>query len=126
MNIRAVQQSDFERIRQVYDAFFSDEFEFPDFLSNYLCAFVVEDSDQRLIAAAGVRTLAEVVAITNKDRSTRERRQALLEILKASAFTCSIKGYDQIHAFVQDYDWLRHLFKVGFRTTAGESLVFHL
>jgi hypothetical protein len=43
-----------------------------------------------------------------------------------SEFITKRAGFSQLHVFVQDKDWLKHLEKVGFKPTAGQSLVLSL
>lgn len=125
MDIRALESKDIEEIRRIHSLFFRDEFDFPDFLKGYLCAFVVTNEKEEILVAAGVRTIAESVIVTNKSAQfdSIERRNALLRVLDASQFVCRETGYDQLHAFIQDENWLRHLERYNFRPTKGQSLV---
>jgi hypothetical protein len=122
MSIRLIQNQDFREIYRIWEKFYSTEFEFPDFMKNYINTFVVHEG-KSIISVAGIRTITEIVAITNKDKTVKDRQEALHQILWASKFTCARKGYDQLHAFVQDMNWKRHLQKVGFRPTVGQALV---
>jgi hypothetical protein len=128
MNVRAMTPEDLPRLKEIHRRFFRDQFDFPDFVNGYLCAYLVEE-DNEIIAACGIRTLAEAVLITNKsgDFSVAERREALLNILDASRFVCQKFGYDQLHAFViNDENWNRHLTDYGFNSTKGKALVLNL
>jgi hypothetical protein len=121
-HIRSINRSDYKEIYKIWEKFYSQEFEFPDFITNYLSVFVVHD-EESIIVTAGIRTITEIVAVTNKDKSVRDRQDALHQILWASKFTCARTGYNQMHAFVQDDKWSKHLQKVGFRPTIGQALV---
>lgn len=103
-------------------AFFRQEFEFPDFLKGYHCAFAVEDNNE-IIVAGGIRPIAEVVAITNRNASPKQKVMALRKLLEAGKFGCKVNGYDQLHCFVQDDNWARQLQTVHFRPTVGKPLV---
>ena len=120
--IREFRQSDVEKIRQIHENHFKEEFEFPDFLKNFLCAFIVEDDDGGIVAAGGVRTLAELIAVTNKERTPRERRKGLYELLAASIYVSEKTGHDSLHAFIQDPLWLHQMKRRGFAETKGKSL----
>lgn len=122
MNIRAITPEDIREIKKIHEAHFSSEFDFEEFRSHFLGYFVVED-EQGIISAGGVRTIAENVLVTNLDRSVRDRKLALVNVLQTSMFIASRHGYDQLHAFVQDSEFEKHLHKVGFRGTKGKSLV---
>lgn len=121
MNIRAITPYDIWKIRKIHEAHYAEEFEFPDFFNKFHSAFLIEEKDQ-VIAAGGVRSIAEAVAITDLNQSVRTRREALYILLQASLFTCSRLGFDQLHAFVQDEKWLKHLQKVGFDHTKGTAM----
>lgn len=123
--IRSLQIEDLEIIAQIHQKFYKDEFELPNFLNNYLCAFV-ESDEQGIITVGGVRTILECIAITDKDRSVKDRRKALYNILRASSYFAEKYNYNQLHAFVQDDNWVRHLNKVGFISTKGKSLILNI
>lgn len=125
MNVRAIKASDYEQLKSIYEKYFSHEFKFPDFLDKYLCAFLIEE-DGQIITAGGVRTITEAVVITNKDVELELRVKALKDTLTALMYISKIGGYDQLHAFVQDKNWKRHLLKAGFNPTRGESLVLEI
>lgn len=128
MNVRAVEPEDIPRLKEIYEEFFKNDFEFPDFVNGFICAFLVEENGQ-IIAASGVRTLAENVLITNKsgEFTIAERREALLKILDISQYICQRYGYGQLHAFIiNDENWTRHLNDYGFRPTRGKALVLNL
>jgi hypothetical protein len=121
MNIRALTPADVNEIKRIHKQY--PEFELPDFLTNYYGAFVVE-SEGRVITCGGVHPIAESVILTDKTTDIDERRQALYQVLQASAFIARNKGFDQLHAsIINDEKWKRHLLKVGFRPTKGDVLV---
>lgn len=122
-----MQPSDIDELRKIHEKHYSSEFSFSDFASGFIAAFVVEDSESNtIITAGGIRAIVECVAITDKDISVRDRREALYKLLQACAFHTTSKGYNGLHAFIQNDDWLRQLKKVGFKETAGKSLVMPL
>lgn len=124
--IRAFNEGDIDIAKKVWEDFFTEEFQFPDFLK-MLCAFVVTPEDSNYpICIGGVRTLAEVVLITDKNFSVRDRRQALYQVLSASQYVAERSGHDALHAFIQDHNWLYHLKRVGFSETKGKSLYLPL
>lgn len=123
MNIRALEASDIEQIREIHAKHFSHEFNFPDFLHNFLCAFVVDDDQGKIISAGGVRAIAEVVIVTDKDYPIRPRRSALYQILDVSEFISKKADFGELHAFVQGDNWQRHLRRIGFLPTKGKALV---
>lgn len=125
--IRAIRKDDYDELRYIHEKYYQSEFSFPDFVNKYLCAFIVTDDDTGdIITAAGVRTIAEVIALTNKDFSVKSRREALYRILEASIFVSAHSGYEQIHAFVQDGTWLKQLKKAGFKDCVGQPVYMNV
>lgn len=122
MLIRALDASDINEIRELHEKYFSQEFSFPDFLRGFYCSFVIED-DKGIISAGGVRPICESVIVTNKDRSVKDRKYALAQVLQASIFVCDNYKFNELHAFIQDDKWEHHLSKVGFKPTKGKSLI---
>jgi hypothetical protein len=56
----------------------------------------------------------------------RMRGKALSEMIRESIFRASLKGHDQVHAFVQDSKYetiLKNHF--GFKDTKGKALVLN-
>ena len=122
-----MQESDVPELRKIHEKYFSHEFTFDDFIGGFIAAFTVEDSvSGKIVSAGGIRAIIETVAVTNKDFSVRERREALYNLLAACAFNANGRGYTALHAFIQDETWLKQLKRAGFRETVGKSLVMPL
>lgn len=126
MHIRVINHNDIEQLREIHLKHYNDEFEFPNLFENFLSSFVVTDKNDKIISGGGVRTIAESIIITDKDYPIESRRKALHEMLAASVFTAASREYKQLHAFIQDEKWLRHLKRNGFKETVGKSIVFNL
>ena len=125
MIARAITQDDYTQLKELHEKFYKDEFTLPDFVKNYLLGFVVEEHGN-IITIGGIRTIAEVILVTDKSQSVRVRRDSLLEALRVAALTARNNKFDQIHAFIQDPKWKRHLEKVGFHETKGTALVLEI
>lgn len=124
---RSLRREDIARVQEIHERYYKEEFNFPNFLRNFLCAFVVPNDKGDIISAGGVRLIAESVIITNKGFSPKERREALLQVLETSKFICKREGYDGLHAFVQEEAWAHILkSKYNFYPCAGEALVIDL
>jgi len=107
------------------EKYYKEEFDFPDFITNFLCCFIVEQ-EGNIICAAGVRTIAEVILITDKDFPVRSRRGSLYNVLDASSFIAGKMGYNALHAFITDLTWKEHLSNVGFHPIKGDGLILEL
>jgi len=126
MNIRPINPNDILKLQEIHQKHFGQEFIFPNFINEFHCAFVIENDNDEIITAGGVRAIAEAITITNKDFSVKIRREALHKMLQASLFTAGHHNYNQLHAFVQDPSWTQCLKKIGFKDTKGQSLVIDL
>lgn len=123
--IRNTQDNDLHIIYKVWAKHFRDQFEFPDFVKDFLCTFTVMDED-KVIAVAGVKPILESIIIVDKDFSTRARRSALLQILSTSEFVGKQHGFNQLHAFIQEEQYLEQLKRYGFELTKGQAVVRNL
>lgn len=121
MIIRSLQSNDLEKLKDIHEKFFKDDFPLPDF-TKFICAFVVTDTNDRVISGGGIRTICESVIVTDKDFSARDRKQALLEMLQSSIYFANKSGFDQIHAFVTDDKWYEKLKKYGFNDCKGRVI----
>ena len=123
--IRLLKESDYEQVRKIHEKYYKHEFSLEEFSKNYLSMFAVVDNEysDEIIVAGGIRTIVEVVLVTNKDFSARDRRSALYSTLQASSYMAKNYGYSQLHCFVQDEKWEKQLKKVGFHPTKGTALV---
>lgn len=126
MDIRSMRIEDIDRLRKIHLRYYRDEFEFPNFSENFLSSFVVTDKNDEVITGGGVRAITEAIIITDKSYDIDKRRVALQEMLAASAFAAASHEYRQLHAFIQDEKWLKHLKRVGFKETVGKSIVLNL
>ena len=85
--------------------------------------FVICTDDDEIITIGANHSLAELRLATDKTKSVKLRREALLRSLEVSEFVAKRAGYSQLHAFVQDKIWLNQLLKHGFRKTAGIAIL---
>lgn len=123
MIVRRMSPSDIRILSRIHEKFYAGEFSFGDLFGNSLSSLVVTDDDDKIICGGQTRTIAEACIVTNKDIKISERRRALMSILNHFRQGVGCKGFDQLHAFVQDENWRRHLIKAGFKPTKGEALV---
>jgi hypothetical protein len=124
MEIRAFKPSDVEPVKQIFDKFYSKDIQFPDFITNYLCAFTVIDS-YGIVTSGGVRTIAEITLITDKDKSVRQRINALYEVLNASKYIAREFQFEWLHAITDDPTWASQMKRNGFGSR-GEDLSIHV
>ena len=128
MRARIIRENDLSRLTDLHGKFYNGEFEFPN-LSHFLGGFVIVDDndDKDIISFGGLRTILEGVCITNLDKSSRERREALYKLNQCLSFLANGNGYEQIHAFVTDDVWKDILKRsVGFQTCKGEALYLNI
>ncbi len=121
MDIRALKPSDIVHIRKIFNQFYAKDVEFPDYLTNFLCAYVVEDSNKRIITAGGIRAIPEVCLVTDLNISPVTRVRALLQVLDASKDLTRSFNFDWLHAITDDPNWANQMKKYGF-VSRGENL----
>lgn len=126
MILRAMNSKDIPEIARIHGLFYKHEFEINELFDKMLSSFVVTGVDDRIVIAGGVRTIAESAILTNKEFDVKKRREALLKALSFSQHVCGKHEYNQLHAFIQDGQWMKHLKKFGFAETKGRSLVMNL
>jgi hypothetical protein len=125
MRIRPMVLNDLERIQEIHNRHFKNEFEMPDF-SKFIGLFVVEDDQSQIVVGGGVRPIAEAVILTDKDADIMLRVRALHKTLDISEYLTRSSGFDALHAYVTDENWFRQLEGKGFVPTRGKSLVLNL
>jgi hypothetical protein len=122
MIIRNYFPVDLKQLSEIHDKFYKDEFPLSDFFNHPFGQVTVTEND-KIICAASTREILELIAVTNKDFSVRKRREALLMVLQSSMFLAARTDFNQLHAFIQDEKWMKHLGEYGFKKTKGQSLV---
>jgi hypothetical protein len=112
VKIRRLQLRDIPHIKELHDKYYN-EFEFPDFFK-FLSQFVITDENDEIVIAGGVRAIAESVIVTDQTKSRITIGRALIEAQRASIFTCGRTGIDELHAFVTNKQYAKHLVQHGF------------
>jgi len=124
--VRAITGRDLRKIKKIHEEFYLNEFTLPNFKKHFINSFAITDPKGSIISIGGIRPILEVVAVTDKNKSTRDRVNALNEMLVISAHIAKHDNFDEFHCFVQDEVWLNQLKKKGFVETKGKSLVFKI
>lgn len=109
----------------IYNHHYADTFEFPEF-ERFIVGALVEDLDGKVITVGGIRPIAETVIMTDKNCHARKRWAAIIEMLQAGEYFARKSNFRELHCFVQDEIWLKHLLKLGFQKTSGICLVKQL
>lgn len=124
VTIRAFSPGDLDWAKDIHYNQYRQDFEYPNFLDKYHYAFtVIDDKTDAIVTAGGIRPIAEIVALTDKDLPERVRVEALYKLLTAIKYAGNELKYDQLHAFIQDREFIHHLLKKDFRVTSGVALV---
>ena len=128
MIIREVKLIDRVWIDEMYGKHFSNN-EYPDFFDgSFLCPFIIaDDKSQDILLAGGIKILAEVAIVTDKDKPVRRRMDALLQALGSSITIAKDMGHRQIYVFVNNDDqYVKHLQKYNFKLIDAKLLVLNL
>lgn len=123
MKIIPLSRSDMELVRMLHAKGFAEEFDLPDFTHGFFSAFKVVDNKEKVIAVAGIKPIAESIVITDSEASVRQKTEALIEILQASTYVCKKFDFTQLHCFITNKEYQKHLEKFGFQPTKGTALV---
>lgn len=126
MNIREYKPSDIYQLKEIHEKYYKEEFDLPDFLLDYHCAFSITDAKGTIVTSGGIKPIAELVAITNKDFKVRDRRTALLDLLQATAYIGRKWEYSELHTFIRDENWYNQLIKSNYFKPRGNGLVADL
>lgn len=120
--IRQFRASDLEQIRQLHEKFQADNFSMPEIVDAY--ADIVVEEDGKILGYGQNREITEAIMLLDLSLPLRMRGKALAEMIRESMFRASLKGQNQIHAFVQDTSF-EHALKrhFGFKDTKGKALV---
>ena len=128
MIISPVGWTDKAEIDRIYQNWYSNN-EYPPFWdksdsSRFHCSFTVKKENQEIVVAGGVKLIAEVVFITNKDLPVKTRFDGLLQALGSSIVIAQGMKYGQLHAFVNnDEQYVKHMKKFGFKNLEAEVLM---
>lgn len=120
MIIREFREEDIATAKQIYYKYYEDIEEI-DF-TKLLCAFTVLDDNGSIVTIGGLKPLVELVALTDKGQSTRNRRRALVHLFQATLYTAINFKYDEIHLFTCSREWTKHLIKAGFQLLKDKVL----
>src|SRR5690348_4840229 len=91
--------------------------------ANTLSGAIVEDTKGRIISGGIIRSISEVILVTDKNINSISRIKALNELLKYGEYVSKKNGRNEIHAFVIDKRFENFLIKFGFREANGKCLV---
>lgn len=113
-----------ERLKEIHEKHFKGEFDFPNFCSKYLALWSINDENDKVICAGGIRSIAESVIITDLSLPRRTRVKALQMMHEITTHNVSRLDYEEFHVFIQDENYERQLIKSGFVPTRGKCLVY--
>lgn len=121
--ITLVTSEHLDRAKEVHKLYYQNEFDFPDFLKEFILIFSSVNESNELVSIGGIKTILEFIAITDPTKSVRDRHTSVYDLLAAARSAAKNNNYDQIHAFIQDPHWKDVMLRRGFRETKGQSLV---
>lgn len=91
--------------------------------ANTLSGAIVEDNKGRIISGGIIRSISEVVLVTDKNVNSISRIKAINELIQYGEYVSKKSGRNEIHAFVTDKRFEDFLIKLGFRESNGKCLV---
>lgn len=112
INIRAMRYEDTPVLLELHEKYYK-EFNPPNFLRPSIGGFIIEDNKE-LIMGGTVRLVAECLLITDLSKNRIKIGRSLIEALKFSKYACRENNIDQLHAFVKNEQYAKHLIQHGF------------
>ena len=113
VTIKPLQKLDIDHIKKLHEKYYS-QFEFPDFFNRFLVNFKIIDENEEIIIAGGVRPIAETIIVTDQTKSRTKIGRALVEAQRFSMYACGRYNIDELHAFIDDMQYAKHLERHGF------------
>lgn len=112
MIIRTLIPEDLNELRRIHERDYPDlEFALDRPL---VSAFVIEDKNEGLILGGGVEAIAETLIVTDKTKSRIKVGRALIQAKRFAIYTCLQVGIQELHAFVSNESYAKHLIQHGF------------
>ncbi len=126
IHARSLELSDLPKIEEVHRAFYPN-LELPDF-SKGICSFVIENDigNQPPICFGTVQRFAEIIILTDKSKTPRQKRDALYKVLSVSSYVAGQSGFKELHAFTNDEKYAQVLLKRGFARVTQNALVIDI
>lgn len=124
LKTRTITLNDLEEIRGINEINFPD-LELPDF-KKMLGGFIIEDENNEIVMAGGIKLISECLLVTNKDMSRIKIGKALIIAQGACIHASKAFGIKDIYAFTHNEDYTKHLIKHGFYEKEGKTLMMGL
>lgn len=123
LKTRAVTPKDLGKIKELHQKFYS-ELQFPEFMKDFLCGFIIEDENDEIVIAGGVERIAEGILFTNKDKSNVKIGRALVLAQDISVYVCQQFEIRELHAFIDHSNeaYIKHFLKHGFHERNQRAL----
>jgi hypothetical protein len=119
--IRKIRGRDLEYIRHLCQIHYGDEFPFPDL--THCHRIPVCDVEGQVIGGGIFRDIPEAIIIIDKNRSRRNKVQAVKELVEEGIKITREFDHEGYHVFVQDKEFEDILTKhFGFKETVGKVL----
>jgi hypothetical protein len=124
MEVRVFRQSDLSDIEKLHQVYQKNNFSLPKIAEAY--ADIVVEEEGKILGYGQNRDITEAIMLLDLSLPLRVRGRALSAMIRESVYRASLKGHDQIHAFVQDSNFERALKNhFGFKDTKGKALVMN-
>lgn len=124
LKTRGIAFNDLEKIKEINEIGFPD-LELPDF-KKMLGGFIIEDENNEIVMAGGIKLISECLLVTNKNMSRIKIGKALVIAQGACIHTSLSFNIKDIYAFTHNEDYTRHLIKHGFIEKEGKTLLMGL
>lgn len=119
--LREPSKTDLDRIREIHEKYYKNEFPFPNL--DHFMSFLVAYEGSKIIAAGGVRSIAELIVITDQDTPIFSRKRNLTDLLWHSKTVASAFGYSHLYSHSEGAEWIKAQKLIGFKQFKAVPLV---
>lgn len=120
-----LRDTDLEKLREIHEKFYQEEFNFPDFSKNWLSTFKIINGNNELITAGGIKLFPELVLLTDQNASASNRAFGLNAALQIATLVAN--NHDGVFCSVKkDSKWHEQLRSVGFRDAQDHNMILSL
>lgn len=125
MIIRPMTHTDSLELEEMSQKYYP-EFNSPEFEDNYFGKFVITHNNGEIVIGGGLRSLAEVVLVTDKSKNRHLIGDGLIRALGLCINEARNRNIDFLHAFVKDDKYAKHLISHGFDIREGTALSLYV
>lgn len=124
LRLRPIKREDLDELHDIHERGYPD-LEIPKW-HELLGAYVIEDENKKIVMGGGVAPIAEAFITTNKKASRIKIGRALVLAQNMSEYICRFRGVQELYAFTDDENYIKHLIQHGFKKREEVALYMRI